>query len=401
MKKQIKKIKKIASPEALFFAAFIARLMVTTWNSTMFPQFPMLQKIALVIVLSCAMSKILLYDSFSLGEIAVISIVGICSTLNFLKTGSIIMLVLLLLVVAAKGIDFKKILRIYLIVVGSIVTFAFICSLIGVIRNLKYYEEDFGIIRNSFGIQYCTDFSAHAFFLFLAYFYVRGENLKWYEYIITFVVSLLIYKFTKGDLDFNCSVIMIVLFAVGNIIGKIRGTKGKYIIKTWSSVWGVITPFAMTICCLFMYVITIKYDEHIKWMYEFNKFINSRFSTGQRTLQENGVGLFGKKIVLHGLGGSLAPEYDYNFLDCSYMYVLIMFGTVFLTVFLVTYAYAAYKNRKDMYLMYVILLISINCMIAHHLQDISYIPFVLMIMAKTASTGEKNDKPRVEFCVNS
>ncbi len=402
MKKKIKVIKRIASPEALFFTAFIARLVVTTWYSTMFPQFPVLQKIALAIVLVCSVAKILLYDSFSLGEIVAISTVGICTVMNFLKTGSSIMLVLLLLVVAAKGIDSKKILRVYIIVVGCIVAFVFICSLMGVIRNLRYWKSDEHAFRNSFGIVYCTDFSARIFFLLLAYFYVRNEKLKWYEFIITIVVTLLTYGFTKGDLDFYCSLIMVVLFAIGNNIGKLRGIKGEYVRKAWNGMWRLLTPFAMLICCILMYILTALYDERVGWMYELNDTITNRLAVGHKTLQEIGFALFGKRLVLHGFGGNTSPIVeDYNFLDCSYIHVLIMSGATILFAFIILYAYVAFKNGQDTYLMYVILLISINCMIAHHLQDISYIPFILFILAKMVSIGEVNVKTRVELCINS
>ncbi len=402
MEKKIKEIKKIASPEALFFTAFIARLVVTTWNSTMFPQFPLLQKIALVIVLVCAVTKILLYDSFSLGEIVAIGVVGICTVMDFFKTGSSIMIVLLLLVVAAKGIDFKNILRVYIIVVGSIVAFAFICSLMGVIINLKYYVPDEKLFRNSFGIVYCTDFAAHVFFLILAYFYVRSEKLKWYDYLLAIIVTALTYKYTRGDLDFITSVLTIILFAIGNLIGIQKGTKAKYLVKTNNCIWKNIAMISMTSCCVFMYLFTINYSDSTKWMTDFNEFISGRLNIGQKTLSETGFGLFGTKITMHGAGGNTAPNGDnYNFIDCSYVYVLVMSGLTLLLIFLAVYAYSAHKNGEDVYLMYAIILISINCMIAHHLQDISYNPFTLMIMAKVLTEGKENEKSKYQFCFNS
>ena len=402
MGKKIKEIKRIASPEALFFTAFIARLVVTTWYSTMFPQFPVLQKIALVIMIVCAVTKILLYDSFSLGEIVAMGLVGACTVLNFLKTGSNIMVVLLLLVVAAKGIDFKKILRVYIIVVGSIVAFAFICSLMGVIRNLKYYVPDEHIFRNSFGIIFCTDFAAHIFFLILAYFYVRSENLKWYDYILAATLIVLTFKYTNGKLDFITSLLTIVLFAIGNTVRKQKGTKAQYIIKTSNCIWKTLAMFSMTASCIFMYLFTLNYSDATKWMVDFNEFITGRLNVGQKTLAENGFGFFGKRITMYGAGGNTVPNGDtYNFIDCSYLHILVLSGLALLLVFLMIYTYSAYKNGEDVYLMYAIILISINCMIAHHLQDISYNPFTLMIMAKVLTVGKENEKSKYQFCINN
>ncbi len=402
MGKKIKEIKRIASPETLFFTAFIARLVVTTWISTMFPQFPFLQKIALATVLACSVAKILLYDSFSLGEIVAIGVVGICTVINFLKTGSSIMLVLLLLVVAAKDIDFKKILRVYIIVVGSIVAFSFVCSLMGVIINLKYYAPDEKLFRNSFGIVYCTDFASHVFFLILAYFYVRSEKLKWYDYFLATILTVLTFKYTNGRLDFITSLLTIVLFAIGNTVRKQRGTKAEYIIKTSNFVWKNIALISMTVCSVFMYLFTIYYSDSTKWMVDFNEFISGRLNIGQNTLTENGFGFFGKRLTMHGAGGNTAIKWDvYNFIDCSYLYILVLSGITLLLAFIAVYAYSAYKNGEDVYLMYAIILISINCMIAHHLQDISYNPFTLMIMAKVLTVGKENEESKYQFCFNN
>ena len=402
MKNEIKRIKRLLSPETLFFTAFIARLIVVTWNNTMFPNFPILQRIALLIVLFAATAKILLYDSFSLGEIVAIGLVGICTVLNFLKTGSNGMVVLLLLVVAAKEIDFKKLLRVYIIVVGSIVSFAFICSLMGVIKNLKYFVPDEHIFRNSFGIIYCTDFAAYIFFLILAYFYVRSENLKWYDYLLATILTVLTFKYTNGRLDFITSLLTIVIFAIGNTVRKQKGTKAEYIIKTSNFVWKNIAFISMTVCSVFMYLFTIYYSDSTKWMVDFNEFITGRLNIGQKTLTENGFGFFGKRLTMNGAGGNTSIEWDvYNFIDCSYLYILVLSGLTLLIIFIAVYAYSAYKNGEDVYLMYAIILISINCMIAHHLQDISYNPFTMMIMAKVLTVGKENEKSKYQFCFNN
>ena len=151
-----------------------------------------------------------------------------------------------------------------------------------------------------------------------------------------------------------------------------------------------------------MYVYTVNYSDSTKWMYEFNKFISGRLNIGQRTLMENGFAWFGKKVIMYGNGGNTAPVGDtYNYIDCSYIHILVLSGLSILLIILATYAYSAYRHGKDTYLMYVIILVSINCMIAHHLQDISYNPFTLMVMAKVLTVGKENEKSKYQFCFNN
>ena len=137
-------------------------------------------------------------------------------------------------------------------------------------------------------------------------------------------------------------------------------------------------------------------------MTDFNDFISGRLNVWQKTLTETGFALFGKKVIMYGAGGNAVPKGDsYNFIDCSYVYILVLSGITILLIFLVGYAYAAYRNSEDEFLMYTIVIISINCMIAHHLQDISYNPFTLAIMAKFLTVGKENEKSKYKFYLSN
>ena len=47
----------------------------------------------------------------------------------------------------------------------------------------------------------------------------------------------------------------------------------------------------------------------------------------------------------------------------------------------VIFAICCYKNRHDRYFLYAIALVSVNCMIAHHIIQIEYNPFALALLA--------------------
>ncbi len=386
-------IKKRIQPEYLFFAAFISRLIIATFNSTMFPSIGIARKLALLIVLSCCAIKIVFYDTYNLSEILSITAVGFCMALNMVKTSRNVMLILYLLVVASKGVDFKKILKVYLVVVGSIVAFTFMASLGGVVENLRYWVSEEHYFRNSFGIVYCTDFAARIFFLMLSYFYLRGEKLRWFEYILAILLTVFVYLSTRGKLDTSCMIITIVVFLAGNIITKEKGIK-QVLKARWNGLWRAFAPIFIFFAAAFMIIITYMFNNEVEWMVNLDEFITKRLSVAHNTWIDHGFGLFGQKLDLIGNGlTTITPEHgEYNFIDCSYVNLLVTSGLMILLIFLLTYSYASFKNKSDIYLMYAVVIISINAMIAHHFFDMSYNPFTFMIMASVVPVIKEREE---------
>ena len=67
-------------------------------------------------------------------------------------------------------------------------------------------------------------------------------------------------------------------------------------------------------------------------------------------------------------GGSTVINYDgYNFVDCSYIYLMLLYGLIILFVLIFAYVIAALIRREDIYFLYAIALVAINGMIAHHI----------------------------------
>jgi len=189
----------------------------------------------------------------------------------------------------------------------------------------------------------------------------------------------------------------VIVFAIGNEITNNKRLN-RVLKHGWISTWRLIAPVSMPLCAMGMLLITLIYDNKINWMSKIDRLITTRLSVGHESLNNYGVKLFGQRVELVGNGGSvILPTTDkYNFPDCSYIYILITSGMVMLIIFIAIYVYGAFRNIEDIYLLYVIMIIGINCMIAHHLPDLGYNPFTLMVMAQVIP----NIKERKEY-VNS
>ena len=69
---------------------------------------------------------------------------------------------------------------------------------------------------------------------------------------------------------------------------------------------------------------------------------------------------------------------SYNFVDISYQSVIVLYGAVFFLLIMICWIWIAFSRRRDVYLMLCLILTAFNCMIAHHMTEIAYIPFMML-----------------------
>lgn len=89
------------------------------------------------------------------------SLLLLSGILVYFQTGKLNFLIYSALLVLLVNVDMKVVLKTYVIVAGFLVLSVFLLSLSGAVPNLQYNRE--GVIRNSFGFIYPTDFASHCF----------------------------------------------------------------------------------------------------------------------------------------------------------------------------------------------------------------------------------------------
>lgn len=365
--------------EILFWIGFIPFLGISVWSTTMFPQSGLISKLCKLIFIACMGTKILLYEQFSMKEILAIIFCGICVVGTLYKTRYIDPFMWMILIVASKNIPFKKIIQVYLLVTGAICILAFAASMLDVIVNLQYDASKRGV-RNSFGIVYPTDCGAHVFFWIVSWLYLQGEQLKGYHCAAVILAGVLVYKFCNARIDAGCIIMAAILFWIGNnIVGKKMGS--RRIQRIWRRAWERLGTYVMPAMAIVSIAFTAIYSDGNSMWSKLDGTLMARLKFGKMAFIDYGIKLFGQQIEMIGNGGSLELKEDYFFLDCSYVNILMTWGIVLLLIVLLLFCYACCKNRKDMYFQYTIALIAVNCVIAHHLMDIAYNPFVLAVFA--------------------
>lgn len=365
--------------ENLFWIGFILFQGIGVWSTTMFPQSGVISKLFKLIFIACMGMKILLYERFSMKEIQAIVFCGICAVGTLYKARYIEPFMWLILIVASKNIPFKKIIQVYLLVTGAICILAFAASMLDVIVNLQFDASKRGI-RNSFGIVYPTDFGAHVFFWIISWFYLLGEQIKGYHCAMGLLAGVLVYRFCNARVDAGCIIMVAILFWMGNsIAGKKMGS--RRVQGIWKRIWERLGVCVMPVLAILSIALTAIYNEGNSMWSKLDGTLMARLKYGKMAFTDYGLKLFGQHIEMVGNGGSLELKGEYFFLDCSYVNILMTWGIVLLIVVLLLFGYACCKNRKDLYFQYAIALIAVNCVIAHHMMDIAYNPFILAVLA--------------------
>ncbi len=372
--------------ERIFFAGYILFLWRSVWVTTMFPLSGLMTMVCVPLAALFLGLKILLYDHYPVRQFLLLASTLLCVCLVFLSSGSINPFFWLLLVAASRDVKFEKIVKVYLAVNIAVIFLAFCAASFDVIENLQYKTGKRGI-RNSFGIIYPTDFGAHIFFLFLAYYYLKGEALRWYHYAITIAAAGLVYYFCNARLDSGCTLMLAVLYGVGNGIMHSRAVSMRVKMK-WELLWRKVGVWAMVLFAVFSVLMTLFYQKDSRAWQELDKIVSSRLRLGNNGIEEYGWTLFGQAIEMVGNGGSTTLPSDYSFIDCSYMYMLLRHGIGFLVLMLAIFTICCYKNRHDQYFLYAMALISVNCVIAHHIIQVEYNPFALALLAQCVREPE-------------
>ena len=301
--------------------------------------------------------------------------------LVYFQTNRLNFLVYSMLLVLLVNVDMKVVLRNYVVVAGILVVGVFLLSLVGMVPNLQYNRA--GVIRNSFGFIYPTDFASHCFYLFLAISYLLKDKFIWTRSLFGVLLSAFIIKYCDARLNALSILLATVIFIY---FYYSNGKKLKiFALLPYSAV-----VFASTVTYL-----SYKFSWSNPFLVSINKLITGRLALGRNAFDTFGVHLFGtRNVQFIGSGGKTESVIGYNYVDSSYVQMLFTYGIVPVVLLIIIYVVASRKQYKDgQYLFVAILsLIAFNCMIEAFWFVPTYNIFMfLLFTTNTFSKKELND----------
>ena len=301
--------------------------------------------------------------------------------LVYFQTNRLNFLVYSMLLVLLVNVDMKVVLRNYVVVAGILVVGVFLLSLVGIVPNLQYNRA--GVIRNSFGFIYPTDFASHCFYLFLAISYLLKDKFIWTRSLFGVLLSAFIIKYCDARLNAMSILLATVIFIY---FYYSNGKKLKMF---------ALLPYSAVVFASVVTYLSYKFSWSNPFLVSINKLITGRLALGRNAFDTFGVHLFGtRNVQFIGSGGKTESVIGYNYVDSSYVQMLFTYGIVPVILLIIIYVVASRKQYKDgQYLLVTILsLIAFNCMIEAFWFVPTYNIFMfLLFTTNTFSKKESND----------
>lgn len=290
-------------------------------------------------------------------------------------------------IIGAMDVDYKKILRIAFWINAGTLALAFIGSCSGVVRDLSY--EVASTHRHSFGIVYPTDFAARIFFLLLAG-WVLYEN----AHIIVSVLTVIFWAwFINYFCRARCSGIALFLL-IAAILYEYFFCKKELVGRLPIRIIDRFCVWSTPIFAMCMIGFSLIYDENIHWMAALDNMVTQRLSLSKEAINQYGFTLFGTAFAQEGAGGTTAYNFFYNFLDSSYVLIVLRYGVI---VFGLLLTLAVYQNRivlsrNHRKLLLAGVLVGVHGIVEHHMPEINYNIFIILPFAAFPPSNEAEEK---------
>lgn len=377
-----KSINKVLEMVYLFlFAVFVLIAMLgTTKFNIVWPEYfyADLRSILLLVIIM----KTCVGENYDIWDLILIFVIGSVFLLNINRSGYEDFELILLLIIGAKNINLKSIVRVYFTVTFVLLIITICSALTGHIENLIYFQEG-RRSRMSLGIGYPTDFAAYIFYDAIAYIYIRGRKIKYFELAVLFAAGVGVYLITDARLNSICIIMAVCIFTYL----KIREDYGKKIGKNYeiNKVWSILLALSPVICGAFMVSCSILYSSS-SWITDLlDRILNYRLYQGNKAIDILGFTLWGQYIPMQGYGGTTDMPKHYFFLDSSYINIVMQYGLLIFGLILFIWIIISFRARKEKnwIFLWIVAIISVQCMIEHHMIEIAYNPFILAVFADT------------------
>ena len=326
----------------------------------------------IVIVLNFILRKYIWKVVIAYGLLAVV--IGLSAYFSANRTFILVFLIF----GAAYGQSGKRILTISAILTATVIFVVVLCSQIGLSQNVTWYRWGGDLakdkVRESLGFIYASTGASLYFGFILQYIFLRKERTRAWEFAILELVQVFFFIKTDSRLPFYFGTAVIILF----FIESLCKTPWRFTRHLKGLIY--ITPGILCVIAVGGYFL---FDLSSSFWNKINDFLSGRLSLGVNALSEYGIKVLGQPVVWIG-NGSGKMEGVYNYVDCSYLQILIQYGILFLLAVMVLYTIGmicAYK-AQDFWLIALFAVICVYSITEPYLLNLAVIPLPLLAVAK-------------------
>ena len=296
-----------------------------------------------------------------------VSLIGIMLFITFLvrlgndNVNFILYTIILILSVGDMEVDDIVKVTFYLQVILLCVTV--LPAAIGIIHNEAQYSENGVRLRHLLGFRYCTDSANFYLSIILEYIYLyRKKGIGIIKTIIFISIGYYIYAQTDTKEAFLLVILAFIMERLLRPFDFRRSYTLRAIIKY--QYWGY---------ALVSIISSILYVKNGA-LEKINVALNSRLDLAHRGLMKWGVKIFGVSVKWISKGST------YNYIDSSFINVLICYGILLFLFLLIGYTTIGSKaiEKNDQGLYVVLIIWGIHAMINPQIYLVWYNPFLFM-----------------------
>ncbi len=292
-----------------------------------------------------------------------------------------------ILAICCIGIDYHKILKMYLFLSFILIGSAILASWGGVIKNLVYLED--GYVRSSWGLCYPTDFATAVLVLCMTIILcyntlpgIVGIGLGF----LAFFISVFVAKSSTGII---CSTLLIIEVIYLEFIKY--NTKKKRFLNALKVLVKYMTTAAFPLLGGLFFVCMYLYQHQLFVGYKLNNLFNHRISYAVNAYNTYGIKLFGVPFEQSGGGYSNFNNSSYFFVDSTFPLVLIRYGIVCFLMICIIWTWITYRANKagNDRLALILALFAVHAFSEHHFMELHYNVFLILPFASFAIKDER------------
>lgn len=245
-----------------------------------------------------------------------------------------------------------------------------------------------------------TDFASHYFWIIAAYLWIRGKKITWGEVFALGALDILVYSLTASKTTLLCIGILVVcaFFMKLKIIYNERlgsGNDGSNnVTKLISKVFVFCCRYSYLIFAAGCIILAVLFTCSSPFMLWLNDKLHWRLSLGHRAIAEYGIHLINYDIPIYGMSSSV--DGFYNFLDCSYIAILLRNGIIALALYLAFVSSIQYRHKKYIYGVVILAVCALSCVEEHHLSELPYNFFLLLTFADLNSDKKAEESVNIQ-----
>ena len=269
--------------------------------------------------------------------------------------------------------------------------------------NFLQARDFFYLGNNTFYVSKINNFSstalaAHYFWIITAYLWVRGKKISWGEIFALGAFDFVIYSLTGSNTSFLCIGLTLIIAFIYKV--KAGLTKALKYESAKDSVISSILNFikrlgvfcfrySFVIFAVVFVVLMLVFNNQVGILNTINNLTHGRIGLSYRGYIEYGIHLFAQFVPSYGINSSLYGFY--NFLDCSYVNILIRYGVILFVFYVGSMSIIQYRHKKYIYGVCLLAVCALSCIEEHHLIELPYNFFVLLLFADLEVDRKNSD----------